>query len=251
MTYLAILAVVVVAALLYQARGVIGVIFADAKMRVGDYDRALRRLRWASMGSPNPVLLHKEGLILSLAGRPAEAELAYRKALSSVQDGSSSYPRARLHASLGYALIDLARYGEAEQCFQHAIETGDQTGSSQDGLAELRLVQGVEVEKALDFTCQAIERAKRRAGGLVPGTYYALQAWALAQLGRGAEVDEALAQAARVTEPNPRTSASLNWRAGMALLAMQQTAEARKHFQMAYDTDPRGKYGVRCRQYLP
>jgi hypothetical protein len=36
----------------------------------------------------------------------------------------------------------------------------------------------------------------------------------------------------------------------MALLALRQTEEARQHFQTAYDLDPRGKYGARCRQYL-
>jgi tetratricopeptide (TPR) repeat protein len=249
MTYLAILALVVVAALLFQARGVIGVILSDAKMRAGDYDGALRRLHWASLGSPNTLLLHKEGLILSLAGRPTEAEPCYRQALGMVQSGSA-YPRERLLASLGFALIDLARYEEAEQCFHRAIELGDLTGNPQDGLAELRLVRGVEAEQALAYTGQAIEHAKRRADGRVPGAYFALQAWALALLGRADEVGQALAQAMRVPEPNARTRASLHWRAGMALAAMQQPDEARKHFQMGHDADPRGKDGRRCGQRL-
>ena len=240
MTYLAILAVVVVAAMLYQARGVIGVILCEAKVRAGDYDAALRRLHWAGLGSPNVPLLHKEGLILALAGRPAEAELCYRKALGLLESGSA-YPRERLFAALGYALIDLARYGEAEQCFQRSLEGGDQSGYSQDGLAELRLVQGVEIDQALDFTSQAIAHAKHN-----PGAIYALQAWALASLGRAGEAREALAQA----ELDPRTSANRYWRAGMALSAMHQTDEARRHFQMACDLDPRGKYGQRCRQHL-
>lgn len=237
MTYLAILALVVVAALLYQARGVVGVIAADAKLRVGDYDGALRRLRWAGLGSPNAVLLHKEGLVLSLAGRPAEAETSYRRALD-ILDAASAYPRERLLASLGYALIDLARYAEAEKCFSRAIEAGDQTGNSQDGLAELRLVQGVEIEEALAYATQAIEHAQRPA-------YYALQAWALALLGRTVDSAESLAQAERLP-----VSASLHWRAGMALSAMQRTEEARKHFQAARDLDPRGKYGQRSAKHL-
>ena len=249
MIYLAILALIAVAALLYQARGVIGVILADAKMRAGDYEGALRRLRWTSLGKPNAVMLHKEGLILALAGRPVEAELRYRKALALLQSGSA-YPRERLHASLGYALIDLARYDEAEQCFGRAVEAGDRTGNSQDGLAESRLVRGVEADQALAFNAQAIEHAKGRADGRVPGAYYALQAWALALLGRAEEAREALTQAERVPEPNARTSASLHWRAGMALVAMHQTEEARKHFQTAYDLDPRGKYGQRSRRHL-
>jgi tetratricopeptide (TPR) repeat protein len=247
--YLAIAVLAVLAALAFQARGVIGAIWADTKMRVEDYEGALRRLRWASLGSPNPVLLHKEGLILSLAGRPAEAELCFRRALGLVQ-GGFTYPRQRLLASQGYALIDLARYDDAERCFHRAIEAGDLTGNSQDGLAELRLVRGVEIEQALAYTGHAIEHAKGRADGRIPGSYYALQAWALALLGRGEEAREALAQAMRVPETNARTRASLHWRAGMALGAMQQAAEARKHFQMGHDLDPRGKYGARCREHL-
>ena len=249
MTYLAILAVVAVAALLFKARGVIGVILSDAKMRAGDYDGALRRLHWSSLGSPNALLLHKEGLILLMAGRPAEADLCFRKALGMVQ-GGSAYPRQRLLASQGYALIDLARYDEAEQCFCRAIEVGDRTGNSQDGLAELRLVRGVEIDEALAYTGEAIEHAKLRPDGRIPGSYWALRAWALALLDRAGEVGPALAEAIRVPEPNARTRASLHWRAGMALEALQQTVEAREHFQMGHDLDPRGKYGRRCVEHL-
>lgn len=249
MTFWAAVVFAIVMALLYQARGVIGVILADSKMRAGDYQGGLRRLRFASLGIPNAVTLHKEGLILSLAGRPAEAEICYRKALNMV-GSASAYPRHRLLAALGYALIDLARYDEAEQSFQRAIEAGDETGNSQDGLAESRVVRGVDVDKALAFTGQAIEHAKGCADGRVPGAYYALRARALALLGRATEVDEALAEAERVPEPNPRASASLHWRAGMARVTLQQTEEARRHFRLACDLDPRGKYGSRSRQYL-
>jgi hypothetical protein len=36
----------------------------------------------------------------------------------------------------------------------------------------------------------------------------------------------------------------------MALVAMQQPEEARKHFQMGHKADPRGKYGRRCVEHL-
>jgi tetratricopeptide (TPR) repeat protein len=248
-TYLAILALVAVTATVYKARGVIGVIWAEGKMRAGDYDGALRRLRWAGLGSPNAVLLHKQGLVLALAGRSDEAEVRYRKALELVQRGSV-YPRERLLASLGYALIDLVRDGEAEQCFHRAIEAGDETGNAQDGLAELRLVRGVEAETALDYAGQAIEHARRRADGRIPGSYYALQAWALGLLGRDAEAREALGLAFSRLEPNARRGASLHWRAGMALAAMREPEEARQHFQKGRELDARGKYGRLCAERL-
>jgi tetratricopeptide (TPR) repeat protein len=253
MTYLALLALVAVAALLFKARGVIAVILCKSKMQAGDYDGALRTVRWVSLGVPNPLLLHREALTLSFADRPAEAERCYRKALGMVQS-HSAYQWERLYASLGFALIDLARYDEAEQSFHRAIEMGDLTGNSQNGLAELRLVQGVETEKALDYASQAIEHAKRRPDKRVPEAYHAHRAWALALVGRNDAARYALSEALRVPKRGSFASvfgiAEEHWLAGMALLAMQQPEEAREHFQIGHDADPRGKYGRCCGEHL-
>jgi tetratricopeptide (TPR) repeat protein len=249
MTYLALLALVAVAALLFKARGVIAVILCTSKMRAGDYDGALRIARWASLGFPNPLLLHKEALTLLFADRPAEAEVCCRKALD-MAESNPAYRWERLYSSLGSVLIDLARYDEAEQCFHRAIEMGDLTGNSQDGLAELRLVQGVEAEKALDYAGQAIEHAKRRPDKRIPGAYYAHRAWALGLLGRVEEARAALAQSLREPKETAFGIGDQHWRAGMALVAMQQPEEARKHFQMGHKADPRGTYGRRCGEHL-
>ena len=249
MTYVLIAVSAFVAALLFKARGVIAVILCTSKMQTGDYDGALRIARWVSLGFPNPLLLHKEALTLLFADRPAEAEACCRKALD-MAESNPAYRWERLHASLGCVLIDLARYDEAERCFHRAIEMGDLTGNSQDGLAELRLVQGVEAEKALDYAGQAIEHAKRRPGGRIPGAYYAHRAWALGLLGRAEEARDPLAQSLREPSASAFGSGDQNWRAGMALTAMQQPEEARKHFEMGRDADPRGKYGRRCGAHL-
>jgi tetratricopeptide (TPR) repeat protein len=249
MTYLGVVFLGFVGVLLFQARGVFGAILSGAKMRAGDYDGALRRVRWMSLGIPNVATLHREGLILFLAGHPADAEPCFRKALGMVRS-DSRYPRERLQASLGHTLVDLCRYGEAERCFQDAIEAGDVTGNSQDGLTESRVVQGVEAEQALDYAVQAIECSKRRPAGRVPGVYYANQAWALALLGRSAEARESLSQALAMPEPSAPGRASQHWHAGMVLLAMKQPDEALDHFQIGCDADPRGKYGRRCAEQL-
>jgi tetratricopeptide (TPR) repeat protein len=248
LTYLAILVLVVAGALLFQARGVIAVILCKSKMQVGDYDGALRISRWVSLGFPNPLLLHRDALTLSFAGRLSDAEKRYRKALEMA--ASTKYPVERLHACLGYVLMDRGRYDEAEQCFQRAIKAGDVTGSSQAGLAELRLAQGVEAEKALEYASQSIEHAKRRPGKPVPGPFCADEAWALALLGRGDEAREALTQAMRVPEASVPGRAEMHWRAGMTMAAMQQPEEAWKHFEMGHKADPRGKYGRRCGEHL-
>ena len=247
-TYLALLALVAVAALLFKARGVIAVILCNSKMQAGDYDGALRTVRWVSLGFPNPLLLHRDGLTLSLAGRLSDAEKRYRQALEMA--AGTQYRVERLHACLGNVLVDRGRYDQAEQSFHRAIEAGDVTGSSQAGLAELRLAQGVEAEKALDYAGQAIEHAKRRPGKPVPGPFRADEAWALALLGRGDEAREALAQAMRVPEASVPGRAEMHWRAGMTMAAMQQPEEAWKHFEMGHKADPRGKYGRRCGEHL-
>jgi tetratricopeptide (TPR) repeat protein len=162
----------------------------------------------------------------------------------------STYPRERLLASQGYALMDQGRYEEAEASFHRAIEQGDHTGNSQDGLAEVRLAQGIEPEQALSFAGQAIQHARRRLDGRIPGAYFAHQAWALALLGRADEARDSLVLALSVPEPNGRATASLHWRAGMVLLAMHQIGEAISHFRIAHQVDPRGKYGNRCLQLL-
>jgi tetratricopeptide (TPR) repeat protein len=249
MIFSAFLILVFAGVFVFWTWGRLVLISSEKKMLAGNYVGALRRLRWMSLGAPNVFVLHKGALILALAGRPAEAEARYRKALSMTSKGSR-YPRQRLHASLGYALMDLGRYDEAEQCFHRAIEAGDHTGNSQDGLGELRLAQGAETGQALGYFNQAIEHAKRRAGRRIPGVYYTHRAWALALLGRSEEARESLAQALDVREPYAHGRAAVCWRAGMVLLAMHQTEEARKHFQTGCEADPRGKYGGRCESQL-
>lgn len=247
--YLAVVLLGFLAVLLFKARGIFGAILSDPKLRAGDYDAALRRVRWMSLGIPNAMILHKEALILVLAGRSAEAEPLLRKAIAKVP-ADSRYPRERLHSSLGSALLNLGRYDEAERCFNEAIGMGDVTGNPQDGLAELRVVQGVEAEQALTYACQAIEHAKRREGRGIPAAYYAKQAWALASLGRSEEARESLAEALRSLPPGAPGRAIMCWHAGMVLLAMRETEEARQHFQTGRDADPRGAYGRRCAEQL-
>jgi tetratricopeptide (TPR) repeat protein len=239
--------VLIVVALLYRPRGRLGASLSDACKRKGDYDGALRWLRWTSLGHPSVQTLCNEGLTLCQAGRLAEAEGFCRRGLA-LSAGGATYPR--LHAVLGFVLMDRGRYDEAERSFQRAIQAGDQSGGSHSGLAELLLVQGLETEEALAYANQAIELSQRRTVGRVHWAHYVNRAWALALLGRSEEARESLALA--MSQPAPRASGSAerDWRAGMALLAMQQPEEACKHFRSGKDADPRGKYGHRCAELL-
>jgi tetratricopeptide (TPR) repeat protein len=236
------------AVILFKLRGVFAMLLAERNMRVGDYNGALRTLHWVTLGFPTVTSLHREGLILSLGGRPAEAIPRYRQAIAKAQRGR--YQIERLHACLGYALLDMGVYDEAEQCFHRAIEAGDHTGNSQDGLAEVRLYQGIEPEQALSYARQAIQHAQRRGGGRVNGSYYAHEAWALALLGRRDEAQTSLQKALQAPTGSHRDTASVRWRVGMVLLAMGEHDAARMNFQIGADVDPRGKYGARCRERL-
>jgi tetratricopeptide (TPR) repeat protein len=206
-------------------------------------------LRWTSLGNPSVFALHQEGLVLDMAGRLVESERRYRRALAMTQKGSP-YPRERLLACLGFVLVDLGRFDDAEQCFHQAIEAGDTTGSSEDGLADVLLAKGAEPEKALGYIDQAIEIAQRRDGGSVHWARYANRAWALGLLGRADEARESLALALRDPETLAPGIADRHWLAGMALLAMQQPDEACRHFRLGKDADPHGKYGRRCAELL-
>jgi tetratricopeptide (TPR) repeat protein len=236
--------------LLYYMRHGLGLILQQASMKKGDYDGALRWLRWMNLGNPSVFsvfCLHEEGLILSIAGRLEESEQCYRRALAMTQKGSS-YQREHLYASLGSVLVDLGRFEEAEQSLRNAIEFGDLTGVSHCGLAELLLTKGVEPEKALGYLDQGIELA--RQDGNVHWELLADRAWALALLGRRDEARESIALSLRQPETLAPGTAGRHWRVGMALLAMQQTVEACQHFQLGKDADPRGKYGKRCAEML-
>ena len=249
MIYSVAIVLVLMFAMLFRARSMFALLSSQKRMRIGDYDGALRRVRWLTLGLPNVAALHNQGLILSLAGRPQEALRCYQRAMTMAGKGTY-YAWERLYACLGYAMIDLRRYEEAEQYFHRAIESGDHTGNSQDGLAELRLVQGMEPERALDYARQAVAHAARQPGARVPGSYYAHEAWALAQIGRREEAREALEKATTVEPVSARSGASLHWRVGMVLLVLEEEAEARKHFRIAAAADPRGKYGRRCAEQL-
>jgi tetratricopeptide (TPR) repeat protein len=248
MKYWALFGFVLAVILLYLARGILGAVLSSSRKRKGDYEGALRWLRWTSLGNPSAPVLCDEGLTLCQAGRLVEAERLCRTGLAMLQ-ARPGYPRVRLYAVLGFVLMDRGRYAEAEQSFQRAIKEGDQTGNSLSGLAELMLVQGAETEKALAYAGQAIELAQISLGR-VHWAHYANRAWALALLGRAAEARESLDLALQQPTLGATATAESHWRAGMALLAMQQPEEACKHFRLGKDIDPRGKYGHRCAELL-
>jgi tetratricopeptide (TPR) repeat protein len=215
---------------------------------LGDYDAGLRRLHLLSFALPRVDALAREASILLLAGRAAEAEPLLQQALAKLTP-ASTVPRVRLCSLLGHTYTALDRYDEAEHWLEEAMRIGDVTGNSQNGLAELRLEQG-RAREALAIAHSAIEIAGRRANRNVSVVYYADLAWAQALLGRTDDARVSITGALAERKDTAAGQATVEWRVGRALLAMQATEEAYGHFRSGVDADPHGKNGTLCREEL-
>jgi tetratricopeptide (TPR) repeat protein len=233
----------------------------------------------ASGDSGPDDLLHR-GARLAMAGRYAEAERRYRKALA---DDSKLAPpqRSRLLVALGDALMDMDRHEESRQYLEAALAMDDPKGECRGSLADLLLLRGADPQRALALAEEAIEACKESLGDLPSGEgigerlasfvragQWARRAWALALLGRQPESQESIDYAFELVAPVlaglgsrgnykvPATTpaslclAGVHWRTAEALLATGQTDKAREHFQTASDLDPQSKCGARCREKL-
>jgi hypothetical protein len=232
---------------LLQSRNLPAVFFTKKLCLAGEYDRALRRLRWLSFRSPTAQMLQAEGVIHAMAGRGAEAEQCFRRALA---EAGGESPRFRSHVlgCLGFALRDLGRYEESQRCLESAIAMGDQTGNGQTGIADVLLQQGKEPERALALVEEAMRINQDR---LDLPERLGDKAWALALMGRQVEMDQAMAAALRETNSSLKPlAAGAHWRIGMALLTAGRVAEAIEHFRTASETDPHGQNGMLSRLAL-
>ncbi len=213
----------------------------------GNYDRALRRLRWLSFPKQTPYMLYREGWILSLAGRSAEAELRLRQALNQDSAANPEF-RGLVLASLGHLLLDLGRDEQAQTCLERAMATDAGKYNGAFGMVELLLKPAKDPEKALALIEEAEKTRKSPVG---QAEAVATKAWALAALGRQSEMEEAIAFAVREIHPSFKAAqASTHWRIGKALQAAQREPDAVTHFRAGCQADPRGHYGALARQEL-
>lgn len=229
----------------------------------------------------------RKGVEHTLAGRPEDAQICFRRALQH----SAKIPdalRVRLLVCLGDALMDGDRTQEAEDCFSVALQIGDQTGSCQGSIADLLLKRKREPEKVLtvaDFA-YSLEAERFQAApvawkeehlGLREAVCLARKAQALALLDRNSDAKEALnkavgllksakdADAAQQLDDDAmkrflfdRRSrsrqklqfAALHFMIGSAFLALRNTPEAIAQFSSGCETDPKGKYRKLCQQRL-
>jgi hypothetical protein len=239
---------IIVFIFLLQLRNILAVYTTKSLWLSGQYDRALRRLRWLKIvGRPTAVMMQAEGTILSAAGRQAEAENCYRCALSSAGSSEPQF-RNQVLCCLGFTLTELGRYEEAERCLETVIELGDKTGGARMGIADLLLLQEKEPEKALAL----IEQAMRiRLPKLVFADRMGSKAWALALIGRLQEMGDTIAVAVQGINPAQKTvAASVHWKIGKALAAVKRIPEAAEHFRAAWQADPQGHCGRISRREL-
>ena len=242
----------------------------------------------AGIGSPKDFRLKRKGLDLLLAGSPVEAERCFREALAL---GTKIFDadRVRLLVCLGEALIDQGRYKEAEDCVAKALEIGDPTGSGQESMADVLILQKKNPEKALEYADQALRflshPASRQYGDawyevqfqLYEATTWGRKAQALVLLGQRVEAKQAVERAIRIVEGSkdalakamPQTNllatiilgnrrqrmkalliSATHWQIGQALLDLGDTTRAAEHFRIVRDADLMGKYRNLANQEL-
>jgi hypothetical protein len=216
------------------------------ELKQGHYGRALQLLdgplRWPSTGTWKNAW----GEVLFFADRAREAEPIVRDLAETQRDSTL---RTLALDDLGRVLMAQRRYDEAKRAFEASAKLTPTRSRSHSGLAELRLLQGIETQQALEDAERALELHRkllsRRTGAR---EYFAdicgNQAWALAVIGRAAESQKAIDDGLReVDSQHIPALTGFHWRAGMAMLALGKTSAAVTHFRRSAELDPDGFYG--------
>jgi tetratricopeptide (TPR) repeat protein len=160
------------------------------------------------------MLLGRKGRLAAQLGQHAEAVRYFREALASKPAPTPVEQRLLLMA-LAIELVEHGCYREAREPLKSALasKVGDLGGICHAAMAELLLLQGIELEKAIELVDEAMElaRVRGRWGGLsrkmcqrldgsIRAGMWAQKAWALAQLGRNGEARQALEMAVKSVE---------------------------------------------------
>jgi len=218
-----------------------------------DYDGALRSVRLFHFFSPQGgVTLRQSGIILLLAGRYREAEDALRRSLAGLSAGPD---QAVALDYLGETLMELGRNEEAQRSFEASLHAAPGFRRPYRGMAEIVLRQGRSPQQALEYVEQV--RGGRgfswtgRLNRKTEDDYWALKAWALAEVGRSGEVALAIEAAFKATNKKSRTEmAATSYRCGMAMQATGNQSAANEYFKRAQELDPHGRRGTLAKAAL-
>ncbi|MGB9456702.1 MAG: hypothetical protein WCB12_11690 [Bryobacteraceae bacterium] len=238
---------------LFQGYDTLRAYLVEREIKQCHYGKALQMLDGA-LGWPSTglwKLMRVDALFYS--GRTAEAETILR-GLVETEHGAARKTLAFEH--LGRVLTAQGRYGDAKRAFEAATKLMPGRSAAYSGLAELRLIQDTELLEALKDAERALElyrdslterKGARERLAIIRGN----QAWALAMLGRSAEAQQAIEAGAHEMAPNYTPEvAGFYWRAGMAMLAIENTTAAIGHFRRAAELDPEGYYGRLAAKHL-
>ena len=226
----------------------------ERAVRRCNFDGALKLIRGLHFYHPEGAgALRMRGYVLMLAGRYREAEDTLRRAIARFREG---FEQAAALECLGDALMEQGRYDDAMRSYEAALHAAPGFRVPYRRMAELLLRQGKDTELALEYA----ERINDRVGmswrdqhlsRRIQDDYWAVKAWALARLGRSAEVAPAIANAMKATnKKSPLDLAGTHYRAGMAMLALGQEAAAKEHFKRAVEYDPLGWRGALAKAEL-
>ena len=223
-------------------------------VRCSDYDGALRVVQRFRFYHPESgAALRRRGLILLLAGRFRQSEEMLRRAIAGLR---SQVQQAHALELLGDALLEQGRQDEALRSFEAALRAAPGFRRPYRGMAELVLREGRDPGRALAYVeniagPRGPSRNRWSMNGRSADDYWALKAWALAELGRGAEVDAAVAEALRKTNLRSGPDAAATYRRlGLAMQALDRQKEAEEYLQKAVEADPNGRWSAPARAAL-
>ena len=226
---------------------------AEREIKGCRYGQALEMLD-GPLGWPSTwfwKLVRADALFFS--GRARDAEPILRELLETGKDPGS---KALAFEHLGRVLMAQNRYDDAKRTFEAAAKVMPMRPAAYSGLAELRLLQDLDPVQALEDAERALRLHRdslldRKGNKDRLATLRGNQAWALARLGRGAESQQAIEAGAREMDSNyiPEV-AGFYWRAGMAMLAIENVMAASSHFRRAAELDSQGYYGKLAARHL-
>jgi tetratricopeptide (TPR) repeat protein len=222
-------------------------VFFDRAIKRGQYDYASKViLRFHPHNPESPAVLRRQALAMLLAGRYIEAEELARRAVTGARGGSD---QGFALDCLGDALLEQGRYDEAMRTYEAAAKARPGFRRCYRGMAEVVLRQGKNPGRALEVVELIV-------GGLGPSwnkwgmnseirdDYWTLKAWALAQLGRTAEVKPAIDSAMRFTDHKSKSCLGITlYRIGMAMDTMGEGKKAAEYWRQAEELDPQGRAG--------
>lgn len=225
----------------------------EREIKKGRYGKALEILD-GPLGWPSTCLWRLQRAdALFFCGRARDAEPILRELVETQRNAGE---RTLAFEQLGRVLMAQNRYDDAKRAFEAAAKLMPARSAAYSGLAELRLLQGVEAAPALGDAERALQLhgdslVQKKVAQERLATIRGNQAWALALLGRSAESQQAIeAGAHEIDLQYTPEVAGFYWRAGMARLALDHATAAAGHFRRAAELDPQGYYGKLATQHL-